>query len=140
MASTVAGDGENMLRRDSFARLRRIGNATTIASAASAWTQRRTAGRTPHQSSAKDTATTAAHGSRATRDRPPTAPGDRSATGRKPVQMAMPPTRDTGRSCSERSDGMVQRQAAAAQQQERRASPAESTAARTAASQGEYGE
>ncbi len=85
-------------------------NAAT-ASAASAWTASRSTGRTPRQSSASETAVTAPH---ATSQMGPPGIGtvESTATGRNPAQIASPPTRRTGRSCSDRSDRSIERQMA----------------------------
>ena len=86
----------------SAASVRSSAQATT--SAASAWTARRSAGRTPVQSSATETAATSAHAASQT-DPSGTDAGYSNATGRNPAQIASPPTRETGRSCNDRPDG-----------------------------------
>ena len=80
-------------------------SAAAMPIAAAACTARRVPGRTPRQSSRSETVAMAAHAASHTGVAMPAAGGLASATGMKPAQMAIPPTRGTGCSWSDRSVG-----------------------------------
>ena len=113
------------------------GSAAATASDASAWTARRTGGRTPRQSSANETAVTAAQA--ASHDRAARRP--EAGTAAPPAEI-LPRSRfrrraiPDDRAASGRSDSPAATAAAARQQHQSAA--AESAAAMTGASQGEY--